>query len=107
MYVILPEWSISTTNVASKLSQEVPRLPSLKQGGTVRHPGGVLLPELDIYIDSLSDAIIAFAETSASAIEGAAQLDEMDDGGNSEVDIMPRGEVFLICSFLLNLRLAA
>ena len=87
--------------------QDVPRLPSLKQGGTVRHPAGVVLPELDIYIDSLSAAISAFADTSRCAIEGAAQLGEMDDYDNTEVDIMPRGEVFLICSFLLNLRLAA
>lgn len=88
--------------------QDVPRLPSLKQGnGVVRHPAGVLLDELDIYIDCLSQAITAFAETSANALEGAAELQELNERIDTDVDIMPRDEVFLISSFLLNIRLAA
>ena len=44
-------------------------------------------------------------EKSAGALEGAATLHELN--GTEDVDILPRDEVFLISSFMLNLRLAA
>ncbi|KAF8455255.1 hypothetical protein BDZ91DRAFT_538947 [Kalaharituber pfeilii] len=97
--------SIDVINTCVACVYEVPRLPSLKQGkGKVRHPGGILLQELDIHIDSLSKAIAGFAEKSTSALEGAAVFQEIAE---TEVDVMPRDEIFLISSFMLNLRLAA
>ena len=85
--------------------QDVPKLPSLKQaGGDGRKPKGILLQELDIHIDWLSKSIAEFAEQSTKALEGAAVFQELAE---TEVDIMPREEVFLISSFILNLRHAA
>ena len=55
----------------------------------------------------MSEAITLFAETSAQALEGAAELQELNERNDTEVDIMPRDEIFLISSFILNLRMAA
>jgi hypothetical protein len=66
------------------------------------------VPELDIHIDWLETAIEEFGKRSTEALEGAA-IGEI--GGtmtaDSEVDVMPRDEIFLISSFMLNLRQAA
>lgn len=78
---------------------EVPKLPD----GS-RPPQGVRLEEIDIWADVLTASIAEFDRDSASALEGAATLTNVD---SSEVDIMPRMETFLVSSFLLNLRLAA
>lgn len=99
--------SIDVISTCVAIVYDVPRLPSLKQGGAVRHPAGVLLQELDTYIDCLSEAIILFAETSTQALEGAAELQALNEKSVTEVDIMPRDEIFLISSFILNLRMAA
>ncbi|PWW74558.1 hypothetical protein C7212DRAFT_346066 [Tuber magnatum] len=92
-----------------KVGRDVPTLPSLKQGtGTPRRPKGILLQELDVHIDWLENAIEEFGRRSTEALEGAAIKEinnvEMID---EEIDVMPRDEIFLISSFMLNLRQAA
>ena len=78
---------------------DVPKLPS-----GARPPAGIELQEIDIRVDILTEALSDFDKGSASALEGAAQLHDME---HPQVDIMPRMETFLISSFLLNLRQAA
>jgi len=61
-----------------------------------------------VHIDWLENAIEEFSRRSTEALEGAAIQEtnnpEMIDG---EIDVMPRDEIFLISSFMLNLRQAA
>lgn len=64
-------------------------------------PKGIIIEEIDLYIDSLRQALVKFDADAASALEDAAQLQETED---EKPDVMPREEVFLISSFLLNLR---
>ncbi|KAE9363848.1 hypothetical protein N431DRAFT_432020 [Stipitochalara longipes BDJ] len=78
---------------------DVPKLPS----GALA-PRGIQLAEIDIRVDILTEAIAEFDKDSATALEGAASLHDLD---HPQVDIMPRMETFLISSFLLNLRQAA
>jgi hypothetical protein len=78
---------------------DVPQLPS-----GARAPSGIQLAEIDIRVDILTEAIAEFDKDSATALEGAASLHDLD---HPQVDIMPRMETFLISSFLLNLRQAA
>jgi hypothetical protein len=78
---------------------DVPKLPS-----GARAPSGIQLQEIDIRVDILTEAIAEFDKDSATALEGAASLHDLD---HPQVDIMPRMETFLISSFLLNLRQAA
>jgi hypothetical protein len=78
---------------------DVPKLPS-----GARAPSGIQLEEIDIRVDILTEAIAEFDKNSATALEGAASLHDLD---HPQVDIMPRMETFLISSFLLNLRQAA
>ena len=76
---------------------DVPKLPS----GVLR-PRGINLQEIDIRIDSFADALQRFDARSAEELRNAA-LDETD----SEVDLMPRMEMFLVSSFILGFRQAA
>jgi hypothetical protein len=78
---------------------DVPKLPS-----GARRPTGIQLEEIDIRVDILADGIKDFDRDSALALEGAAVLHDLD---KHHVDIMPRMEIFLISSFLLNLKQAA
>lgn len=66
-------------------------------------PKGIIIEEIDLYIDSLRQALVQFDADAASALEDAAQLQETED---QTPEIMPRQELFLISSFLLNLRQA-
>lgn len=81
---------------------DVPPLPFLTQ-----NMHGILLQELDIHIDTLQSAIIHFGRTTTDALEGATDLTELTPNEAGDVDVMPRDEVFLISSFMLNLRQAA
>ena len=81
---------------STKFLQDVPKLPS---GG--RTPKGIMIAELDVHLDSLKQALAQFDADVASALEGAAVIEETK---GLEPDIMPREEVFLIASFLLNVR---
>ncbi|KAK2630622.1 hypothetical protein QTJ16_001442 [Diplocarpon rosae] len=78
---------------------DVHKLPS-----GARPPRGIRLEEIDIRVDILIRAMADFDRNSASALETAAYLHDM---GHTQVDIMPRTEIFLVSSFLLNLRQAA
>ena len=78
---------------------DVPILPS-----GVKAPTGIKLEELDVYVDVMKDALARFDSDAAQALEGASMFQEME---GDEPDIMPREEVFLISSFLLNVRQAA
>ncbi|KAH7312876.1 hypothetical protein BKA65DRAFT_516816 [Rhexocercosporidium sp. MPI-PUGE-AT-0058] len=78
---------------------DVPKLPS-----GARAPSGIQLEEIDIRVDILTEALADFDKDSASALETAASLHDLD---RPQVDIMPRMETFLVSSFLLNLRQAA
>lgn len=64
-------------------------------------PKGIIIEEIDLHLDSLRQALEIFDADTTSALEDAAQLQETED---QKPDIMPREEVFLISSFLLNLR---
>lgn len=78
---------------------DVPKLPS-----GARVPKGFLIEELDVHIETLKQAFVNFDADTSSALEGpAGQIDLQD----YELDIMPREEVFLVSSFILNLRQAA
>lgn len=79
--------------------QDVPALPS-----GARAPSGMILEELDLHMETLQQALDRFDIDAASALEGVAVIQEM---AGSEPDIMPREEVFLISSFILNVRQAA
>ena len=81
------------------MQQDVPSLPS-----GARAPKGIIIEELDLHIDILQQALLQFDNDSASALEGAATMQELE---GKEPDIMPREEVFLMSSFLLNVRQAA
>ena len=76
-------------------------MPKLPNGS--KAPKGIFLPEVDVHIEALEQALLYFDESCTSALEGAVVLEELQ---NKEVDIMPRDETFLIASFILNLRQA-
>ncbi len=63
-----------------------------------------MVEELDLHIHSLQQALTTFDMDTAAALDKAAVMQELKDQGP---DIMPREEIFLISSFLLNLRQAA
>ncbi|KAI9830826.1 MAG: hypothetical protein M1819_005351 [Sarea resinae] len=67
-------------------------------------PSGLLLEEMDIYIENLKEGLETFDRNSSAAIQGAGLLQQLEE---SQMDIMPREEIFLVSSFLLNLRHAA
>ena len=77
-------------------------VPTLPSGARV--PKGILLEELDMQMDIFQKALLQFDADAAFALEGAATLQELE---GKEPDIMPREEVFLMASFLLNVRQAA
>ncbi|KAL6715214.1 hypothetical protein ACLMJK_007478 [Lecanora helva] len=77
---------------------DVPKVPS---GAQV--PKGIMIAELDIHVTGLQQALLQFDADSASALEGAAAMQEAE---GLEPDIMPREEIFLLSSFLLNVRQA-
>ena len=63
-----------------------------------------MLEELDLHMKLLQQALLQFDIDAISALEGAATIQEME---GKEPDIMPREEVFLMSSFMLNVRQAA
>ena len=91
--------TVEVVSACIAYAYDVPTLPS----GT-RAPKGILLEELDMQIDVIQKALIQFDADAASALEGVATLQELE---GKEPDIMPREEVFLMSSFLLNVRHAA
>lgn len=65
------------------------------------------MQELDIHIDWLTNAIEDFGKKSTEALEGTAEIQGYNSMVSMDLDIMPREEVFLISSFIMNLRQAA
>ncbi|MCJ1461752.1 hypothetical protein MMC07_000351 [Pseudocyphellaria aurata] len=91
--------AVNVVSTCIAYAYDVPKLPS-----GARVPKGIIIEEIDLYVDSLRQALLRFDADAASALEDAAQLQENAD---QNPDIMPREEVFLISSFLINLRHAA
>ncbi|KAL8948961.1 MAG: hypothetical protein Q9222_004898 [Ikaeria aurantiellina] len=78
---------------------DVAKLPS-----TAKVPKALAIEEVDIYVEELGEALSSFDIEIMSALEGAVEMEGLD---GQKLDIMPREEVFLIASFLLNVRQAA
>lgn len=76
---------------------QVTKLPS----GEVA-PKSLSLADLDVKIDRLADAMVAFDAQSAEALKAAAT-----ESDGHALDFMPRMETFLISSFILALRQSA
>lgn len=91
--------TVEVVSACVAYAYDVPTLPS-----GARVPKGILLEELDMQMDILQKALLQFDADAASALEGAATMQELE---GKEPDIMPREEVFLMSSFLLNVRQAA
>ena len=91
--------TVDIVSACVAFSYDVPELPS---GAKV--PKGFIIEELDMHIETLKQALLNFDADTSSALEGAADQSDMQD---HEPDIMPREEIFLVSSFLLNLRQAA
>ena len=91
--------TVEVVSACVAYAYDVPTLPS---GASV--PKGILLEELDVQMNILQKALLQFDADAASALEGAATMEERE---GKEPDIMPREEVFLMSSFLLNVRQAA
>ena len=91
--------TVEVVSACVAYAYDVPTLPS-----GVRVPKGILVVELDMQMDILQKALLQFDVDAASALEGAATMQELE---GKEPDIMPREEVFLMSSFLLNVRQAA
>ena len=85
--------------IYTKDVQDVPHLPS-----GARAPKGIMIEEVDLHISSLQQALIQFDLDTVSAFEGAVAMQELE---GKEPDVMPREEVFLLSSFMLNMRQAA
>ena len=85
--------------IYTKDVQDVPNLPSGAQA-----PRGIMIEEVDLHISSLQQALIQFDLDTVSAFEGAVAMQELE---GKEPDVMPREEVFLLSSFMLNMRQAA
>ena len=90
--------TIEVITACLAFTYDVPRLPS-----GAKAPKGVSLEELDIRIDLLQRAAARFDVDTMSALEGAAVIQDIQ---GLEPDIMPREEIFLIASFILNVRQA-
>ena len=90
--------TVDVINTSLAFAYGVPKLPS----GT-KTPKGIVLEELDMYKDILQRAAARFDVDCADALEGAAAIQDIQ---GLEPDIMPREEIFLISSFVLNVRQA-
>ena len=91
--------TVEVVSACIAYAYDVPTLPS-----GARVPKGILIEELDVQMDTLQKALLQFDADGASALEGAATVQELE---GKEPDIMPREEVFLMSSFMLNVRQAA
>ncbi|KFY65709.1 hypothetical protein V496_02370 [Pseudogymnoascus sp. VKM F-4515 (FW-2607)] len=78
---------------------DVKRLPS-----GAFPPKGIRLEELDIHIDAMKASIVDFDKNASVALESATAYYESH---STHIDVTPRMEIFLISSFILNLRQAA
>ncbi|KAF3933272.1 hypothetical protein ABW20_dc0100633 [Dactylellina cionopaga] len=70
-----------------------------------RKPAGIPLKEIDVYVGAIENALEEFDITTREALHKAAEKASEEE--EVEFDILPREEIFLVSSFLLNFRLAA
>jgi len=81
------------------LAKDVAELPSGENA-----PNHIASEELDVALTRLEGEMQTFDKDTTSALESAAREQELE---GFEPDIMPRDEIFLISSFLLNFTQAA
>ncbi|KAI5797680.1 hypothetical protein EDC01DRAFT_33918 [Geopyxis carbonaria] len=98
--------AIDIISACVAIAYDVPESPMMMRVPKFRRPIRILPEEIDVHIASLSSAILKFGKQSGDALEGAANLQDLVDS-DLVADMMPREEVFLISSFIMNLRHAA
>ena len=91
--------AVDCITICIAYSYDVPKLPS-----GARVPQGLDVEEVDFYIEEFGEALGTFDTEIAAALEGAIESQEIKD---QQLDVMPREEIFLVASFVLNLRQAA
>ncbi|KAL9009585.1 MAG: hypothetical protein Q9173_005398 [Seirophora scorigena] len=91
--------AIDCVTVSIAYSYDVPKFTS-----GAKPQRRLCIEDVDRYTDELGQALLSFDIDIAEALEGAVDLQESNE---KPMDIMPRGEVFLVASFVLNLRQAA
>ncbi|KAA8914554.1 hypothetical protein FN846DRAFT_926778 [Sphaerosporella brunnea] len=95
--------ALDVVAVCVAYAYDTPKIPSMNRASSrACRPDGILLPEIDAHIEWLDRAITEFGDTSSAALEGAADISAHE--GDTVVDLMPREEVFLISSFVMNLQ---
>ncbi|KAK6527831.1 hypothetical protein TWF694_004806 [Orbilia ellipsospora] len=70
-----------------------------------RKPKGIPLKEIDVYVNAVENSLEEFDRRTREALHTAAQRASEEE--EVEFDILPREELFLVSSFLLNFRLVA
>ncbi|KAF3196374.1 hypothetical protein TWF106_004981 [Orbilia oligospora] len=93
--------SITALIACIEFSCDVPITPENQS----RKPKGILLKEIDIYANAIEVALVEFDKKTREALHKAAE--EASEEEEVEFDILPREEIFLVSSFLLNFRIAA
>ncbi|KAI4284627.1 MAG: hypothetical protein L6R38_001257 [Xanthoria sp. 2 TBL-2021] len=91
--------AINCVNICIAYSYDVPNLPS-----GAKSPKGLVIEEVDLYLEELGEALRTFDSEIAASLEGAVEIQGID---GQQLDVMPREEIFLVASFVLNLRQAA
>jgi hypothetical protein len=95
--------ALDVVNACVAYAYDAQKIPSMTRADSrACRPDGILLPEIDVHIDWLDRAIVEFADTAGAALERAADISAHD--GDSVIDLMPREEVFLVSSFVMNLQ---
>ncbi|KAF3085402.1 hypothetical protein TWF103_002172 [Orbilia oligospora] len=93
--------SITALIACIEFSCDVPITPENQS----RKPKGILLKEIDIYTNATEVALVEFDKKTREALHKAAEKASEEE--EVEFDILPREEIFLVSSFLLNFRIAA
>ncbi|MCJ1380942.1 hypothetical protein MMC17_004051 [Xylographa soralifera] len=91
--------NVEVVSLCIAVAYDVSKLPS-----GAKAPRGMMMEEFDQYSVSLQDAIRTFDTETTTALEGDTAIKASK---SKEYDVMPREELFLISSFLLNFRQAA
>ncbi|KAL8659757.1 MAG: hypothetical protein Q9226_000253 [Calogaya cf. arnoldii] len=91
--------AIDCVTVCIAYSYDVSRLPS-----GAKPPKGLVIEEVDLYLEELGEALRTFDREIAASLEGAVETQGMD---GQQLGVMPHEEIFLVASFVLNLRQAA
>ena len=89
--------AIASVTECIAYTYDVAKLPS-----GARRPTRLSIEDLDLRMTELSKALVAFDVDIAAALEGAVE----NGPAGEQMDIMPREEIFLVASFVLNIRQA-